>query len=181
MGNPYEPELWRDLYVMLGTSSAALIGLLFIVTSLHLSEIANNPVLRRRANHRTIYLLILLIEAVLILLPQPMFVLGWELVVINLFGMIFPLDNIYRFYLVGGKDAGERDDWAIMRAIRYSTTLLIGVAGGATLARLAWWGMYMVTASYVALLVLVALNAWSIMFMIGQTGKPKAAERDAAR
>jgi hypothetical protein len=55
MGKAYQPELWRDLYVMLGTSSAALIGLLFIVTSLHLNEIANNPVLRRRANHRTIY------------------------------------------------------------------------------------------------------------------------------
>ena len=41
MGNVHQPELWRDLYVMLGTSSAALIGLLLVVTSLHLDEIVN--------------------------------------------------------------------------------------------------------------------------------------------
>jgi hypothetical protein len=31
----YQAELWRDMFVVLGTSSAALIGLLFIATSLH--------------------------------------------------------------------------------------------------------------------------------------------------
>jgi hypothetical protein len=169
MGNAYQPELWRDLYVMLGTSSAALIGLLSIVTSLHLNEIANNRILRRRANHRTVYLLILLVEAVVILLPQPMAILGGELVTINLFGLIFPLDNVYKFYLKGGRNAGKREDWAITRAIRYIAALLIGVAGGVVLIRMAWWGMYMVTASYVILLISVVLNAWSIMFMVGVT------------
>ena len=42
MDHAYQPELWRDLYVMLGTAAAALIGLLFIATSLHLNEIVNN-------------------------------------------------------------------------------------------------------------------------------------------
>ena len=46
MESAYQPELWRDLYVMLGTSSAALIGLLFVVTSLHLNEVMNKPVFR---------------------------------------------------------------------------------------------------------------------------------------
>ena len=47
----HELEAWRDLYVMLGTSAAALIGLLFVATSLHLTEItapaAQRPVPRR--------------------------------------------------------------------------------------------------------------------------------------
>jgi hypothetical protein len=114
-------------------------------------------------------LLILLVEAVVILLPQPMIVLGDELITINLFGLIFPLHNVYKFYLKGGRNAGKRGDWAITRAIRYIAALLIGVAGGAVLIRLAWWGMYMVTASYVILLISVVLNAWSIMFMVGVT------------
>jgi hypothetical protein len=176
MGSPYQPELWRDLYVMLGTSSAALLGLLFVVTSLHLREIANNPVLRRRANHRTVYLLILVIEAVLVLLPQPMAALGSELVAINLFGLMFPLSNVYRYYFKGGKNNGERDDWAIARAIRYILAFLSGIVGAATLIRLALWGMYMVTASYVTLLVLVVLNTWSIMFMVGETENTNIAE-----
>ena len=76
MENAYQPELWRDLYVMLGTSAAALIGLLFVVTSLHLDEIMNNQVYRTRSRNTTLHLLALLVESVLILAkPQPVAVL----------------------------------------------------------------------------------------------------------
>ena len=53
-------EPWRDLYVMLGTTSAALIGLLYVVTSLHLDEIVNNPGYRRRARSNSFYLIVTL-------------------------------------------------------------------------------------------------------------------------
>jgi len=64
-------DAWHDLYVMLGTSSAALIGLLFIATSMHLGEVVSNPGFRVRSYNQTLYLLTLLVEAVLILVPQP--------------------------------------------------------------------------------------------------------------
>ena len=66
MESAYKPELWRDLYVMLGTSSAALFGLLLVVTSLHLDEVMNNQFYRARARNNSYYLIGLLIEAVLI-------------------------------------------------------------------------------------------------------------------
>ena len=59
MENVYQPELWRDAYVMLGTAAAALIGLLFVVTSLHLEEIVNNPAYRIRARNNMFYLMVL--------------------------------------------------------------------------------------------------------------------------
>jgi hypothetical protein len=62
MGNAYQSELWRDMFVVLGSSAAALIVLLFIATSLHINEIINNPILHRRAFNNTRYLLIILIE-----------------------------------------------------------------------------------------------------------------------
>jgi hypothetical protein len=99
--------------------------------------------------------------------------LGSELIATNLFGLIFPLSNVYKFYLRGGKNTDERDDWAIVRAIRYVIAFLFGIAGATILIKLALWGMYMVTISYVTLLVLVVLNTWSIMFMVGQTEKTK--------
>jgi hypothetical protein len=71
MENSYRPELWRQLYVMLATSAAALIGLLFIVTSLHLDETTKIPVFRFRARNNMLYLLTMLVVAVLILMPQP--------------------------------------------------------------------------------------------------------------
>jgi hypothetical protein len=96
-------------------------------------------------------------------MPQSLQALGVELIAINLFGMQFPLSNLYKFCLIS-RDSRKRDDWAIMRAVRYILAFLIGVAGGVVLIRQSLWGMYMLTASFVALLILVALNASSIMF-----------------
>jgi hypothetical protein len=63
MGRIYHAELWHDLYVMLGTSSAALLGLLFVATSLHLDEIAKNSLYRLRALNNSYMLIFTLIEA----------------------------------------------------------------------------------------------------------------------
>ena len=52
-------DAWHDLYVMFGTSSAALIGLLFIATSIHLGEVVSNPGFRVRSYNQTLYLLVL--------------------------------------------------------------------------------------------------------------------------
>ena len=37
------PENWRDLFVMIGTSAASLVGLLFIVMSLYFNAIRQTP------------------------------------------------------------------------------------------------------------------------------------------
>jgi hypothetical protein len=92
---PHQPELWQNVFVVLGSSSAALIGLLFIATSLHLKEVVNNPVFYSRAFNHTRFLLIILVDALLVLIPQPMFVLGAELVAINVLGLCLPLKFVY--------------------------------------------------------------------------------------
>jgi len=98
MENPHHPELWQNVFVVLGSSSAALIGLLFIATSLQVKEIVNNPVFYGRAFNHTRFLLIILVEALLVLIPQPMFVLGAELVAINVLGLWLPLSFVYFFF-----------------------------------------------------------------------------------
>jgi hypothetical protein len=172
MENAHLPELWRDLYVMLGTSSAALIGLLFVVTSLHLDDVVKNPVFRVRAYSGTLYLLTLLVEAELILVPQPIPMLGTELVAINLLGLWLPLSNIYR-YFYKNKQISNRGGLAIYRALTYIIAYLLGIAGSIALIEHLNWGMYLVTASYTLALVGVVLGAWAIMMGIGQTEKMK--------
>jgi hypothetical protein len=56
------PASWRELYVMLATSSAALNRLLFVATSLHLAEIANEEVFQLRAEFTTLILVSTLLE-----------------------------------------------------------------------------------------------------------------------
>ena len=167
MESSYPSELWHDLYVMLGSSSAVLIGLLFVVRSIYLNEIKNKPVFRIRAYNRTLYLLILFIEAALVLLPQPTIILGTELVAINLLGLWPPSVNIYHFFYRNEEISRGGGGWAISRAIEYIVGFLLGIVGGATLIGHMNWGIYLVTASYVILLVLVVLNASAIMLEIG--------------
>jgi hypothetical protein len=171
MANVYQVELWRDMFVVLGSSAAALIGLLFIATSLHLNEIVNNPISHRRAFNNTCYLLIILVETLLLLIPQPMPVVGTELIVINLFGLWLPLKVIST--LVKDKEGYRRAGGQIHRGSIFFTSFLLGIAGGATLTERLNWGLYLVTASCIILLVMVVFGAWSIMVGVGQVGKTK--------
>jgi hypothetical protein len=171
MESAYQAELWRDMFVLLGSSAAALIGLLFIATSLHLNEVINNPSSRRRAFDNTCYLLIILVEALLLLMPQPMPILGAELISINLLGLWLPLKVI--FTLLEDKEGYRHSGGQIHRVTIFLMSILIGIAGGVTLIVDLNWGVYLVTASCIVLLVMVVFGAWQIMVGIGETGKTK--------
>jgi hypothetical protein len=91
ISGPPLPVSWDELYLMLETSSAVLIGLLFVATSLHLAEIANEEIYRLRAQYTTLILLSTLVQATAVLMPQSMKILGFELLIINLWGLSFPV------------------------------------------------------------------------------------------
>src|SRR5471030_3422450 len=95
MHGPYQPDAWDDLYITLGGSSAALIGLLFVAATLHIREIVNNPMFKIRVQYSTLILIGTLIQAAAILTPQPARILGVELLALNLWGLSFPLTLTY--------------------------------------------------------------------------------------
>jgi hypothetical protein len=49
MDAAYDPGAWHDFGVAFVGASAALLGLVFVVVSLHLRAVVDDPVLRRRA------------------------------------------------------------------------------------------------------------------------------------
>jgi energy-converting hydrogenase Eha subunit A len=166
----YQPEQWRDLYVMLGTSAAALVGLLFVVASLHLEEVMSNPVHRTRARNMTLHLLVLLVEATLILMPQPVQALGVELAVINLIGLQLPLRFIYKAFYKDRR-LGQSGAYSIYRGAANVSAYLLGLAAGACLILASAWGMYLITASFILFLISAILNAWTIMTVVGESKK----------
>jgi hypothetical protein len=170
MDHSYQPELWRDLYVMLGTSAAALIGLLFIVASFRLDEIMGNPVYRIRTRNMTIHLLALVVQAALILTPQPMEILGVELLIINLLGLPLPLTFMYDAFFIN-EAKGKRGAYSIYRGVMNIGGYLLGIVAGANLIAHSVWGMYLITASFIVFLTSALLNAWAIMSVVGQSAK----------
>jgi hypothetical protein len=169
---------WGELYVMLGTSSAALIGLLFVATSLHVEEIVNNAVYRTLARSSSIYLLATLAVAACVLTPQPAHALGIEIVALNLFPLVVVGRNFY--YFLDHPDLSQHGGLRIYRGLTFIAAFLVGMAGGAALVAGKDWALYLVTASYVVIIIAVALTAWAVMLGVGH-GEKKLKGRRARR
>jgi len=163
------PASWNELYLMLGTSSAALIGLLFVATSLHLAEIANEEIYRLRAEYTTLILLSTLVQSAAVLMPQPMKILGLELLAINLWGLSFPVTLLSKAVKIPG--ARGRGGFSVRRGAIFIAGYVIGILGAGAVAAGREWGMYGVTVSYTLLLVISIWNGWMIMQGIGRGEK----------
>jgi hypothetical protein len=156
---------WGELYVMLGTSSAALIGLLFVATSLHVEEIVNNAIYRALARSSSMYLLATLAEAACILTPQPPRALAIEIVVINLAALIVVGRNFFHF--LDHPNLSQHGGLRVYRGLLFVVAFVTGIGGGLALFADKDWALYPVTVSYVVVIVAVALTAWAIMLGVG--------------
>src|SRR2546430_14325770 len=116
MDSAYQPEAWKDFYVMMGGSIAALTGLLFVATSLHVAEIGKTPHFRVRAFGNTFELVGQLINSALVLAPQPVIWLGIELALLNIF-LFFIVQVRFQFI------------WAKAQARVETLRSLLGVGG----------------------------------------------------
>jgi hypothetical protein len=158
-------EIWHDLYVMLGGSSAVLIGLLFVATTMHIREIAANAMFKIRVQDSTLILVGTLIQAAAVLTPQPTQILGMELLLLNLWGGWFPVSLTYTAMM---KPAAARGGYSIYRGICFIGGFGLGIAGSVALIAGAAWGLYLITACYVSSVVATVWNAWAMMLGIGQ-------------
>ena len=127
----------------------------------------SNLAFRVRTYNVTLYLLTLLVEAVLILVPQPVPFLGAELVVLNLLGLWLALSTTYA-YVYKHRDISDRGGMNMSRAVTLIGSYLLGIAGAIALMARSHWGMYFVTVSYTTLLVSVVLGIWAMMLGIEQ-------------
>jgi|SRR6185437_6880631 hypothetical protein len=158
---------WAELYAMLGTSSAALIGLLFVAASLHLEEIVKDPIYKIRVQNSTLILVGTLVQAAVILTPQPIYLLGIELMALNVGNLWIAVDVVFKARKINASK--RRGGFSVYRAAFSVTTGVLGLAGSAALITTAEWGLYLVSVSYVAFLIASIWNAWNIMLGIGQS------------
>jgi hypothetical protein len=168
MESTYKPDLWHDLFVMIGTSAGALVGLLFVVMSLHLSKISDRADVNMRAiidgaRYNTIHLLVVLVEAAVVLTPQPLTWIGIELVAINVFGLRGPLAFTYK-YLNKDITISHRGNFPAGLILAIAAAYLMGIAGGVAAFELLNWSLYLVAASCVVKTVRSVLTAWMLMF-----------------
>jgi modulator of FtsH protease len=157
MTEAYRPEAWHELYVMLGGAIAALTGLLFVATSLHVEKIAQTPHWAKRAFTNTFALIGVLIECILILSPQPPLWLGVELIALNLFLLAFLMLPLICSWLKNVPGLPP------IRLFFGTIAWVIGALGGLGLITHAGGGMLLVTSSCAMLIWVCMWNAWSLL------------------
>jgi hypothetical protein len=157
MDGAFQPEAWKDFYVMLGGSIAALTGLLFVATSLHVAEIGKTPHFRVRAFGNTFALVGHLINSALVLAPQPVTWLGIELAVFNIFLL---LAVQVRFNVTWIK---ARMRVLLLQSILGALGQLLTVLGGISLMIRFGGGLYVSTLGTLLMVWVVVWNAFSMM------------------
>lgn len=155
MENAYRLESWQNLYIMLGSSAAALTGLLFVAVSLQIKSIVKDPVLRVRAAANTIMTVILVINAAIILVPQNIAVIGFELCAAAFGYITWASWRLVHIWKSGRKTPP--------RAVISISLNLLGIIGGLSLIFRFGGGMYITTIQCIAILGWVVFNAWSLL------------------
>jgi len=161
MDAAYDPGAWHDLGVALVSASAALLGLVFVVVSLHLRAVVDDPVLRRRAEIMLGLLAMTLAASAALLIPeQSREALGIELMPIAL--IYITLSTLATFRATHAPQGVSRDRLARFIIGELSAGLVF--AGGLGLLVHALGGAYLAAAG-VVLGVLIAMLAIWILFL----------------
>lgn len=147
---------------MLGGSAAALAGLLFVAMSIHLDDVLKVPFLRTFARNNTIAMIVLVVRAAAILIPQSHVMLALELILLDGFGVVMASTVL----IWGGRRMLRG------RKFRAAATVLssvLGAAGPASLVSEIGGGMYVITAAYLILFCVILSSAWALMTGIYQS------------
>jgi len=153
----YDPGAWQNFYVMLGSASAALAGLVFVGLTLHARAVAADPLHRVRARNLTAGIIYVTIASALVLTPgQGDTALGIELVV----------GGIWVAYLFSAplRLHSERvEPWLRKRTIGAVAACFLSVAAGASLLAHGGGGFYWLVPAAIGGISLNVFGAWSLL------------------
>ena len=164
MGAAYDPDVWHDFGVAFVSASAALLGLVFVVVSLHLRAVVDDPVLRRRAEIMLGLLAMTLAASAAMLIPgQSREALGVELMPIGL--VYIGLSSLATFGATHSARGISRDRLARFFIGELSAGLVF--AGGLGLLVHALGGAYLVGAGIVLGVLSAMLAIWILFVGLG--------------
>ena len=178
MEHAYVADRWHDVFVMVGSASAALMGLLFIALSLHVRPITRHPEMRGRARQTLASLLTVLALSLFMLIPQSGTMLGAELVVLAVADLWHRLP--IQFSLVRSGLASTGSYW---RYPTFDLAILSILASGISLLVHGPLGLFILVPAVAVIIVLCTVNAWGLLVNIGDESNaldPISADRAAA-
>ncbi|MBI3522303.1 MAG: hypothetical protein HY071_04285 [Chloroflexi bacterium] len=156
---------WREFFLGLLTAEAALIGLLFVVLTIHLRVLTAEGNKALRATAAAIFMAYLtgLIIAGLALVPQPLPAFGIESFVLITVLFVIGQRRIVHAGLQAAADTVGRREFATRSRI-YTALAFPGLAGQAAMAFGYPAGIAVLAAVVMAYQVLALLDTWDLVF-----------------
>jgi modulator of FtsH protease len=159
MDAAYDPAAWHDFGVALVSASAALLGLVFVVVSIHLRAVVDDSVRRRRAEIMLGLLATTFAASAVLVIPgQGRKALGVELMPIAL--VYISLSALATFRATRSVRGVSRDRLARFLLGELSAALIF--AGGLGLLVRALGGAYLVSAGIVLGVLSAMLAIWML-------------------
>ena len=166
------PLAWRDMFVTVGTATAALLGLVLVAISIHLEQVEANPILRNRARVALLALGSILIVSLAGLIPDvTAFWYGAMVVGVN----VGFTGLLIRSLVTTHREAHGLPSYVWRRATP-NLIALVSAAGGISLMAGKGPGLYLVAPSMIVVLPVMLFNVWSLLFASELLGSKPAGD-----
>ena len=157
----YQPALWHDYFIVVGSGAAALTGLVFVAMTLHLEEVTGNPVHRHRARTILTGLTAVFIRCALVLMGGQ----TGQAVAIELIGVLIIVEAI--LYNSIRQAMRSADNGVLWRTIGSFACLVLEQIGAVILFFGNPSGLYLVGLGMMSSFIFMVTGAWLLLVGVG--------------
>jgi hypothetical protein len=171
-------QTWHDFYIVAGTASATLVGLLFVSLSLHLRAVLARPEVRGLARATLTNFGLVLLVALMLVIPQDAHGAGLELQATGAISILIIAGPV-----LAASRSRTRTIPIWLLGMRFALSVL-GYAGVVTAGVLLTTGAYgpgfaSLAAATIVLLVISLRNTWDLLVSVGEAIVEPESRRDS--
>jgi hypothetical protein len=156
----YNPALWTNFFVLVGTGSAALTGLVFVAISVNLTGVAKDATHMYRAiNMLSGFTAVFIISSLALMGHQTHRSLGLEWLIVSLFAAVINTNG----YIQGFSLAGSRYALGLVRIVGGSLCYLGQVVGSSMFFFGSGTGIYMSAVALIVNFYFLVSGSWLLI------------------
>ena len=170
----YSPDQWNSFFVLVGTGSAALTGLVFVAISVNLRDVVKDATHTYRAiNMLTGFTAVFILSSFALMGHQDHRTVGLEWLIVSLLAGAINTNG----YVRGFSLAGSRYALSLFRVAGGSACYLGQIVGSAAFYFGAGWGIYVSATALIINFYFLVSGSWLLIVGTIQSSRDRAADR----
>lgn len=172
----YSPGLWTNFFVLVGTGSAALTGLVFVAISVNLRDVVRDATHTYRAiNMLTGFTAVFILSSFALMGRQTHQTVGLEWLIVSLLAGAINTNG----YIRGFSLPGSRYALSPFRVAGGSACYLGQIVGSAAFLLGAEWGIYVSATALIVNFFFLVSGSW--LLIVGTVRRPDEAPREQSK